>query len=125
MKYPFDRRFVYYQLQGQIGKTDMEYSQIEKMEQKLANHFKIHLHYPYLNVSLAEYCYKLPDDMKIKDGRTKVAFKEICMKYLPEIMRNRNKMGGPVAPVNRLMGWLLDDFDKSMYIQKQKEILGL
>lgn len=114
-----------YPLQGAIGKMDMELGVIEKMEQKFAKYFGINFHYPYINEEFAEYCYKLPDDMKIKDGRTKVAFKEIAMKYLPEIMRNRNKMGGPVAPVNRLMGWDLDDFDKSKYIEEQKKILGL
>lgn len=113
-----------YPLQGKIGKMDMELGHIEKMEQKFANHFGIKLHYPYINEDLAEYCYKLPDDMKIKDGRTKVAFKEIAMKYLPEIMRNRTKMGGPVAPVNKLMGWdNMGDFGKEKYIEKQKEIL--
>lgn len=112
-----------YPLQGAIGKMDMELGQIEKMEQKFAKHFGINFHYPYINDEFAEYCYKLPDDMKIKDGRTKVAFKEIAMKYLPEIMRDRNKMGGPVAPVNQLMGWNLPDFDKSKYIEAQKEIL--
>lgn len=114
-----------YPLQGVIGKMDMELGHIEKMEQKFANHFGIKLHYPYINEEFAEYCYRLPDDMKIKNGRTKVAFKEIAMKYLPEIMRNRVKMGGPVAPVNKLMGWNLDDFDKSKYIEEQKRILGL
>jgi asparagine synthase (glutamine-hydrolysing) len=113
-----------YPFQGVIGKMDMELGQIEKMEQKLANHFGIKLHYPYINNDLAEYCYRLPDDMKIKNGRTKVAFKEIAMKYLPEIIRDRIKMGGPVAPVNQLMGWNLDDFDKSRYVKEQERILG-
>lgn len=127
MRYPPDKVIDYqntdYPLQGAIGKMDMELGSIEKMEQKLAKHFGINFHYPYINEELAEYCYRLPDDMKIKNGRTKVAFKEIAMKYLPEIMRNRNKMGGPVAPVNQLMGWDLPDFDKSKYIEAQKEIL--
>jgi asparagine synthase (glutamine-hydrolysing) len=108
---------------GYLGKMDMELGHIEIMEQKLANHFGINLHYPYINEELAEYCYRLPDDMKIKNGRTKVAFKEIAMKYLPEIMRDRIKMGGPVAPVNQLMGWDLGEFDKSKYIQEQERIL--
>ena len=113
-----------YPLQGAIGKMDMEFGHIEKMEQKMANHFGINFHYPYINEELAEYCYKLPDSLKIRDGVTKWGFRQICMKYLPEIMRDRSKIGGPVAPVNRLMDWKLDDFDKSEYLKAQKKILG-
>jgi asparagine synthase (glutamine-hydrolysing) len=122
---PCKEKYIFseYPLQGALGFMDMELGQIEKMEQKLANHFGIKLHYPYINEDLAEYCYKLPDDMKVKNGRTKVAFKEIAMKYLPDIVRDRVKMGGPVAPVNQLMGWNLDDFDKTKYIQEQERIL--
>ena len=38
-------------------------------------------------------------------------------------MKNRSKMGGPVAPVNRLMGWELPDFDKTEYLKAQEKIL--
>jgi asparagine synthase (glutamine-hydrolysing) len=115
-----------YPLQGTVGKMDMELGIIEKMEGRMAKHFGVELHYPYISEDLAEYCYKLPDEMKIKDGKTKVAFKEIAMKYLPEIMRNRSKMGGPVAPANFLLGRNdLDPFDKSFYISEQKRILGI
>src|SRR3990167_9924555 len=44
------------QLQGLIGKMDMELGVIEKMEQKLAKHHKVDLHYPYINDVFAEYC---------------------------------------------------------------------
>ena len=115
-----------YPLQGQIGKMDMELGHIEKMEQRFAKHFGINFHYPYINKELAEFCYKLPDHLKIRNGVTKWGFKKIAMKYSPEIMRDRQKMGGPVAPVNELMGWTdLDKFDKSRYLEEQKKILGL
>lgn len=114
-----------YPFLGIIGKLDMKLGTIEKMEQKFANHFGIKLHYPYINDELAEYCYKLPDRLKIRNEVTKWGFKQIAMKYLPEIMRDRNKMGGPVAPVNKLMGWDLDAFDKSKYISEQRKILNL
>lgn len=111
-------------LQGTIGKLDMELGGIEKMEQKMAEHFGINFHYPYINDELAEYCYKLPDEMKIRNGVTKWAFRKIALKYLPTLLKDRSKMGGPVAPVNRLMDWDLDDFDKSRYIKEQKRILN-
>ena len=113
-----------YPLQGLIGKMDMTLGHIEEMEQKMANHFGINCHYPYIDNGLAEFCYKLPDDLKIRNGVTKWGFRQIAMKYLPEIMRDRAKMGGPVAPVNRLMGWDILDFDKERYTKEQERILN-
>ena len=89
----------------------------------MAKKFKVNLHYPYINDEFAKYCYALPDKMKIRNGITKWGFRQICSKYLPAMMMNRSKMGGPVAPVNKFMGWDLDPFDKSKYIEKQKELL--
>lgn len=109
---------------GRLGRYDMTDGRIERMEQKFAEHFGIKLHYPYIDSDLAEYCYKLPDSMKVNNGVTKWAFRQICKKYLPKIMWNRTKMGGPVAPVNRIMGWDLPDLDKSMYIKYQEDVLN-
>lgn len=109
-------------LQGAIGKMDMELGVIEKMEQKLAKHAGVNLHYPYINLDFAEYCYKLPDHLKIRDGVTKWAFRQICKKYLPPIMMDRAKMGGPVAPVNK---WLfnLEGYEKGEWLKYQQQIL--
>lgn len=114
-----------YPLQGVIGKMDMELGVIEKMEQKLANHFGITLHYPYINDDFAEYCYHLPDNLKIRGGITKWAFRQICSNYLPSSVINRKKMGGPVAPVGLWLNSNGNEFDKTEYIKRQKEILGL
>lgn len=131
MGYDYDKVAQYkalpYQLQGKIGKMDMDQSGIEDMEQKMAHHFGVNFHYPYINPELAEYCYRLPDHYKIRNGVTKWAFRQIAMKYLPEMMRDRAKMGGPVAPVNRFMGWFdrEGDFGKTTYLEEQKRILNL
>lgn len=109
---------------GTLGAADMLHGHIEDMEQTMAGRFNINFHYPYINDDLAEYCYALPDDMKIRNHQTKWAFRQICKKYLPEIMWDRAKMGGPVAPVNQLMGWDLGPFDKSKYIKEQERILN-
>lgn len=120
-----DYQYTKYPLQGAIGKMDMELGVIEKMEQKFANHFGVTLHYPYINHDFAEYCYNLPDDLKIRNGVTKWAFKKIADKYLPPIMKGRIKMGGPVAPANALMGWTdMGDFGKDRYLEEQRKILG-
>jgi asparagine synthase (glutamine-hydrolysing) len=113
-----------YPLQGAIGKMDFEEGGIEEMEQKMAGHFGITLHYPYINEELAEYCYGLPDNMKIRDGVTKWAFRKICKRYLPAVLQNRPKMGGPVAPVNLFMGWTdLNPYDKTRYMAEQERVL--
>lgn len=112
-------------LQGIIGKMDMDLGHIEDMEQAMAKKFKVNLHYPYINDEFADYCYRLPDSFKIKDGVTKWGFRQVCKKYLPAMMMDRSKMGGPVAPVNKLMGWDLPDFDKTKYIAEQKKVLGI
>ena len=114
-----------YPFQGIIGKMDMELGSIEKMELKMAEAHGVNLFYPYIDGTLAEYCYRLPDNLKIRDGVTKWAFRQICKKYLPAFMMDRGKMGGPVAPVNL---WLGDtscgEFDKTAYLKKQEEILN-
>lgn len=113
------------QIHGMIGKMDMDLGVIEKMEQKLAQHFRIELEYPYIGGDFANHCYDLRDDLKIRDGVTKWGFRQICMKYLPEIMRHRDKMGGPVYPVNRVMGWSkTGEFNKEQWIAYQKEVLN-
>lgn len=114
-----------YSFHGLIGKMDMTFGQIEVMEQQMAKHFDIQFHYPYINEELAEFCYRLPDDIKVRDNITKWGFKEISKKYLPLVMHDRSKMGGPVAPVNKIMGWDLSMFDKAKYIEEQQKILGI
>lgn len=111
-----------YPLQGILGKMDMELGVIEKMEQKMAKTAGVSLHYPYINNSLAGYCYQLPDSLKIRDGVTKWGFRQICKKYLPEIMWDRSKVGGPVAPIN---SWLFNKsgYDKAEWLAYQEEIL--
>lgn len=102
----------------------MELGMIEHMEQKLAKHFNLHLHYPYIDDSLAEYCYRLPDDLKVRNGITKYAFRVICSKFLPKMMLDRAKMGGPVAPVNKWMAWGSEaEFSKEKWINYQNKIL--
>jgi asparagine synthetase B (glutamine-hydrolysing) len=112
-------------LQGILGKMDMDLGVIEKMEQKMAVANGITLHYPYINQEFAEYCYMLPDHLKIRNGVTKWAFREVCRKYLPEFVMDRAKMGGPVAPVNHWIDGAMEngEFSKEKYLQLQKDIL--
>ena len=115
-----------YPFQGGIGKMDMDLGVIEIMEQRLAKRHEVNLHYPYINEKFSDYCYTLPDNLKIRNGVTKWAFRQICKKYLPEFVMDRAKMGGPVAPINH---WIdvadKGEFDKKRYLEIQKEILKL
>jgi len=108
---------------GKIGYIDMEAGEIEKMEQAMAKATGVNLHYPYIDPLFAEYCYRLPDDLKVRDGVTKWAFRQVCKKYLPELVWNRAKMGGPVAPVNHWLGGSESEFSKERWIQYQQKIL--
>jgi asparagine synthase (glutamine-hydrolysing) len=125
MNYPCDGVVGPFPLLGKLGKMDMDFGGIEEMEQKLAQAQKVFLHYPYIEESFANYCYHLPDDLKVRNGVTKWAFRQVCKKYLPEFMWDRAKMGGPVAPVNL---WLGDtkkgEFNKDAYIKLQEKILN-
>jgi asparagine synthase (glutamine-hydrolysing) len=121
---PFHVEGTYPQI-GYLGKMDMELGGIEKMEQRMAKAHSVNLQYPYIDIPFAEYCYDLPDHLKIRNGVTKWAFRQVCKKYLPAMMMDRSKMGGPVAPVNKWLGIEGAGFDKTVYIDKQKEILGL
>jgi len=132
MKYPEEKVEEYqalykngsYPLQGIIGKMDMDLGGIEKMELKMAKDAKINLHYPFLDNHLADFCYHLRDDVKIRGGITKWVFRQVAKKYLPKEVIFRHKMGGPVAPVNLIMDWMDDgEFGKKNWIEYQKNIL--
>jgi asparagine synthase (glutamine-hydrolysing) len=114
-----------YPLLGKLGKYDMELGEIEEMEQNMAKANDVILHYPFINPVLADYCYKLPDDLKIRNGVTKWAFRQICKKYLPASIMDRGKMGGPVAPVNYWIDNIgAGEFDKTKWLAIQEEILN-
>ncbi len=123
MKYPGIVADFQYPFLGNLGKYDMEFGQIETMEQNMAKAYDVDLQYPYINKEFAEYCYNLPDHLKVRNGVTKWAFRQVCKKYLPAMMMDRSKVGGPVAPVNQWLG-VGEGFDKTVYIDMQKEILG-
>ena len=133
MGYPDERARIYEEfwesgdlpLQGAIGKMDMELGVIEKMEQKMADVAGVKLHYPYIHPDFSEYCYHLPDNLKIRNGVTKWAFRQVCKKYLPLMMQDRTKMGGPVAPINVWLGSTAKgDFDKTLWLDYQKGVLN-
>ena len=114
---------------SKFGYTDLAVRKIEDMELALAKGWGVNLLYPYMTEEVAEFCFKeIPDHLKIAknlvgEGRTtKYIWKQIAEKYLPhEVVWRKNKMGGPVGPVNI---WLEqnDLYDKTAYLKLQDEL---
>jgi hypothetical protein len=70
--------------------------------------------------------FNLPKELKVKNNEFgKYLLRKLAAHLLPpEIAWRLQKIGGPVVPVNEIKGWDLDPFDKSKYLQYQKEILN-
>ena len=63
---------------------------------------------PFLDHRLIEFCWRLPQHMKIKQGTGKWILREILHKYVPENLVNRPKMGFGVPIDSWLRGPLRD-----------------
>lgn len=97
------------------------------MTNKLAGHFGITIHRPYETPEVDEFMFNLPKQDKIHYPWGKFLLRKIAVKHLPEeVAWKVQKVGGPLCPVNQLMGWdNVGEFDKTRYLSWQKEVLGL
>jgi len=91
----------------------------------LAAHFGITFKSPYTEPKLDRFMFNLPPEMKIKDYWGKYLLRKVAVKYLPqEIVWRRQKIGGPVYPVNLKKRWLeKGEFNKEKYCEYQRKIL--
>ena len=101
---------------------------MDDMSNRIAKYFGIVNHRPYQdNTDLDDFMRDMPVDDKILEVQYgKYPLREIAEKYLPyEIAWRKEKVGGPVYPVNTLKGWLETDreFGKTSWINYQKKIL--
>lgn len=95
------------------------------MTNKLAGYFGITIHRPYETKEVDQFMFNLPKKDKIWYPFGKFLLRKIAEKYLPsEIAWNPHKIGGPLCPINQLMGWNVPEFDKSMYLKFQEEVLA-
>jgi asparagine synthase (glutamine-hydrolysing) len=63
-------------------------------EDKNAMRWSVETRIPFLDFNLVEATFSLPSNRLIKNGRTKIAFKEAVKNLLPEMIRNRkDKLG--------------------------------
>jgi asparagine synthetase B (glutamine-hydrolysing) len=109
-------------------KTDMLLMRpdMDDMSDGIARHFGITIHRPYQVAIVDEFMFNLPKELKVKNNEFgKYLLRKLAAHLLPpEIAWRLQKIGGPVVPVNEIKGWDLDPFDKSKYLQYQKEILN-
>jgi len=66
---------------------------------------------PFLNKDLIEYCFNLPMDYKIKNGKSKTLLKSILNDYIPSEIFNKPKMGFGI-PLNK---WFKNDLREFMF----------
>lgn len=109
--------------------TDMELMRpdMDDMSNKLAQHFGIKIRRPYQDSSVIdEAMFTLPAEQKIGDIEYgKFLLRMIAEELLPiDIAWKKQKIGGPLIPVNKIKGWDLPPFDKSRYLEYQWEILN-
>src|SRR4030042_3675234 len=103
--------------------------EMDTMSNKLAKHFGIKNHRPYQdNKEVDEFMFNFPPELKIhKVEYGKYALRLIAEKYLPkEIVWRKQKVGGPVYPVNKVKGWdkTEGEFGKRKWLKWQKQILS-
>ncbi len=106
--------------------VDMKLMRIDMtiMTNKLAEHFGITIHRPYEDEKVDQFMFNLPKKDKVRYPFGKFLLRKIAEKYLPsKIAWNPHKIGGPLCPINQLMGWNVPEYDKSMYLKFQEEVL--
>lgn len=117
---------------GLSGFTDIVAADIEKrkemdpMSDGIAKSFGIKNIRPYQdNLKMDNFMRDLPIEEKINGEYGKYALRKIAEKYLPkEVAWRKNKLGGPVYPVNLLKGWMDDgEFDKKCWMKYQENFL--
>lgn len=101
---------------------------MDDMSNGIAKYFGITNHRPYQdNKELDDYMFNLPIEKKIyKVEYGKYALRKIAAKYLPEeIAWRKEKVGGPVFPVNVFKNWTETDgeYGKRSWLNYQQEIL--
>jgi asparagine synthase (glutamine-hydrolysing) len=84
------------QLLRQMRQTDadnyMPGAVLPKVDRMSMRH-ALEVRSPYLNVELARFAEKLPDDALVADGRGKVLLRELAYRYLPRELINLPKQG--------------------------------
>jgi asparagine synthetase B (glutamine-hydrolysing) len=100
---------------------------MDDMTNGIAKYFGITIHRPYQdNSEIDNFMFNLKEKDKIyKDEWGKYLLRRVADKLLPkEIAWKKHKVGGPLVPVNKIMGWEVPEFSKNKYMEYQEEILN-
>jgi len=71
-----------------------------RWEDKNSMRWSIESRPPFLDVNLVEAAMSLPSEYKLKDGRTKIVFKEAMADILPPLIRDRKDKVGFAVPTD-------------------------
>lgn len=108
--------------------VDMELMRpdMDEMGNKIAQSFGIKLYRPYQYPEIDNFMFNLPEEDKIhKVEYGKYLLRTIASDYLPEeVAWRKQKIGGPLVPMNKLLGICEDEFSKEGYIAYQEKILN-
>ena len=72
---------------------------------KMTMAHSLELRVPFLDMQIAEFAKKIPDELKFKNGETKYLFRKSVGDLLPKVTQKRKKLGFPI-PVAK---WLRDE----------------
>lgn len=99
---------------------------MDDMSDNLAKYFGITLYRPYQYPEIDTFMFDLPDEDKIHNVEYgKYLLRRIAADYLPEeVAWRKQKIGGPLVPMNQLLGINESEFSKEGYMNYQEKILN-
>lgn len=108
--------------------VDMELMRpdMDDMSNKIAQYFGIKVYRPFQYPEIDEFMFNLPDEDKIHNVEYgKYLLRRIASDYLPEeVAWRKQKIGGPLVPMNKLLGIDEPEFSKEGYMAYQEKILN-
>lgn len=115
-------------LQYGMCATDMNLMRrdMDDMSDGLAKHFGINLYRPYQYEEIDNFMFSLPPEDKIHNVEFgKYLLRLLASEYLPaDIAWRKQKIGGPLVPMNKLLGIDEPEFSKNGYLKYQEGILN-
>jgi asparagine synthetase B (glutamine-hydrolysing) len=105
---------------------DLMREDMDDMGNKIAQSFGLEIYRPLQYPEIDDFMFNLPDEDKIhKVEFGKYLLRRVAADYLPEeIAWRKQKIGGPLVPMNKLLGIDEPEFSKKGYLEYQEKILN-